>query len=140
MTSDSWSPLYTSMTFNSTTGLLNGLTRGQSATTVPYTITPVAAAGFASTSATIAAVAGLPIPVPISATIQDGNSHTTTCYLDQRGRLLELKDALSNVSINQLNSAGDTNPLAEWFQRTSASAPVICPVARRTTGWYTTSN
>ena len=87
MTSDSWSPLVTTFTYSSTTGLLTGLTRGQSTTTIPYTITAAASAGFASTSSTISAVADLPVPIPIAATIEDGSSHTTTYYFDPRGRL-----------------------------------------------------
>jgi YD repeat-containing protein len=107
MTSDSWSPLYVSMTFSGTTGLLTGLTRGQSTTTVPYTIASAAGADLTSTS-TLSIGAGLPVPVPISATIEDGNNHTTTYYVDLRNRLIELKDALGNATLNQLNSAGDT--------------------------------
>jgi len=122
MTSDSWSPLYTSFTFSGTTGLLTGLTLGSGSTTIPYTIVSAASAGFASTSGTLTPLAGLPIPVPISATIEDGNSHTSTFYLDQRGRLLEYKDALSNVSISQLNSAGDTILSVDPLGRVSTMA------------------
>jgi RHS repeat-associated protein len=133
LTSDSWSPLYTSMTFSSITGLLTGVTRGQS-TTVPYTIVSAASAGLGSTSV-LSAVAGvvdsaqLPggsllepgLPLP-AATLTDGNNHTSSYYFDPRGRLLQYKDALGNLRTSQLNAAGDVVRAIDALGRVTVSA------------------
>src|SRR5262249_32837747 len=49
--------------------------------------------------------AGAASPAP--AKLTDGNNHTTQYFVDLRGRLVQETDALSNVSSEQLNTAGD---------------------------------
>ena len=101
LTSDSWSPLFTSFTFSSSTGLLTGLTRGQNTTTMPYTIVSAAGNGLGST---VTLGAGLLSPPP--AKVTDGNNHTTQYVLDLRGRLVQETDALSN---NTYENKGDAS-------------------------------
>ena len=41
----------------------------------------------------------------------------------------------SLASATKRNWAGSSSPRSGWRQRTSASAPVIAPVIRSTSGW-----
>jgi YD repeat-containing protein len=129
LTSDSWAPLYTSFTFDSGTGLLTGVTRGQSSPTVPYTIVSAPAAAL---SATVSM--GASLPTPPAAKITDGNNHTTLYVLDLRGRLLQQTDALSNVMSEQLNAAGDVvreiDPLGRVTVNTFNSSEDLTQVTR----------
>jgi RHS repeat-associated protein len=96
LTSDSWAPLYTSFSFDPTSGLLTGLTRGQSSPTMPYTIVASASDGLGATTTSQA-----------WGKLTDGNNHTSQGLFDLRGRPVQDTDALSNNSYDQRNAAGD---------------------------------
>jgi RHS repeat-associated protein len=123
LTSDSWAPLYTSFSFDSTSGLLTGLTLGQSSPTVPYTIVAAASAGLSATTTNQA-----------WGKLTDGNSHTTQDLFDLRGRRLQETDALSNNTYDQLNGAGDVvrevDPLGRVTVNTDNTAEDLTQVTR----------
>jgi RHS repeat-associated protein len=87
LTSDQWAPLSAGFTYDATTGLLTGVNRGLGTS---YAIVSAAASGLAG------AVNG-----PGLATVTDGLLHTTSYFLDQRGRLLSqiLPDGATNSNV-----------------------------------------
>jgi RHS repeat-associated protein len=123
LTSDSWAPLYTSFSFDPTSGLLTGLTLGQSSPTVPYTIVAAASAGLSATTTNQA-----------WGKLTDANSHTTQDLFDLRGRLTQETDALSNNTYDQRNAAGDVvrevDPLGRVTVNTYSTAEDLTQVTR----------
>jgi YD repeat-containing protein len=123
LTSDAWAPLYTSFSFDPTSGLLTGLTLGQSSPTVPYTIVAAASAGLSATTTN-----------PAWGKLTDGNSHTTQDLFDLRGRQLQETDALSNNTYDQRNAAGDVvrevDPLGHVTVNTYSTAEDLTQVTR----------
>jgi RHS repeat-associated protein len=99
LTSDSWAPLASSFTFDAT-GLLNGATLGGNPN-LPYTVVSAASYGLTTPFAISYPALGAP------AKLTDGNTHTTSYYLDLRGRELQEVLPLLETTSFQLNAAGD---------------------------------
>jgi RHS repeat-associated protein len=94
LTSDQWSPLSATFSYDPTYGLLTSVNRGLGTT---YTISSVAAAGLGSL------LAG-----PAYASVTDGLSHKTQYLLDPRGRLLRLIKADGATDTYQIDAHGQT--------------------------------
>ena len=61
--------------------------------------------------------------------------HSFICRQASRSTQAPISTMSPVSSASGMNSIGGTRPRSGWFQRSSASAPVICPEVSETTGW-----